>query len=164
MQPEIACVLQPSAKGHSSALLSFKATAMPLSLRHLAAAVLAAAALAVLPTPATAAAVKAADACDGKFVRPILLVPGFLGVPLFDSANNFDPEWPDFDAFGQQVAPGMTDLDLPMTWKGATQDASAVGPESMPNDKYPSLDSTLGKLFTRAVRPAFARRLCSPSL
>lgn len=47
------------------------------------------------------------DACQGSGVRPILMVPGFLGAPLFDSANGFDPEWPDFDAFGVQVGPGV---------------------------------------------------------
>lgn len=118
-------------------------------LRRLAAA--AALALALSPTAAQPTTAKLPDVCDGKFVRPILLIPGFLGVPLFDAANDFDPEWPDVDAFGQKVAPGKTDLDMPMTWKGMTQDKSTVGPESMPNDKFPSMDTTLGKLFTGAV-------------
>lgn len=44
------------------------------------------------------------DVCFGTGVRPILLVPGFQGSPLYDSRRYYDIEWPDIDAFFQQYS------------------------------------------------------------
>lgn len=44
------------------------------------------------------------DVCFGTGVRPILLVPGFQGSPLYDSRRKYDVEWPDVDAFFQQYS------------------------------------------------------------
>lgn len=48
------------------------------------------------------ACVAVQDVCFGTGVRPILLVPGFQGSPLYDSRRKYDIEWPDIDAFFQQ--------------------------------------------------------------
>lgn len=110
------------------------------------------AALAAAALAATATATRVdVDLCRGAAMRPVLMVPGFLGVPLYDSARNYDPEWPDLDAFGQPVGPGATDLDLPMEWRGLEQARSAVGPERGPEDAMPDMDDTLGRIFTSAV-------------
>jgi hypothetical protein len=92
------------------------------------------------------------DACTGTGVRPVLLVPGFLGSPLYNSAKDYKIEWPDIDTFGQKYGPGKTDLDLPMDWDGLEQSKSTVGPERNGEDTLPSLDGLFGDLFEFTVR------------
>lgn len=92
------------------------------------------------------------DACYGTGVRPVLMVPGFQGSPLYDRENRYKLEWPDVDAFGQKYGPGETDLDLPMQWDGLEQRPHRVGPEQKENDEYPSLDGLMGNIFEFTVR------------
>jgi hypothetical protein len=93
------------------------------------------------------------DACANAGARPVLLIPGFLGAPLYDSSRKYDIEWPDFDAFGTPYGPGATDLDLPMRWSGLDQAKGPVGPERNAEDVLPSLDGLFGDLFEFTVRP-----------
>lgn len=96
------------------------------------------------------------DVCFGAGVRPVLLVPGFLGSPLYDSERKFDVEWPDFDVIGRQYSfdPSPSDLDLPMRWDDDSleQAYSPVGPERSPCDEHPSLESFVGDLMELTVR------------
>lgn len=94
------------------------------------------------------------DVCFGTGVRPILLIPGFQGAPLYDRERNFDIEWPDVDTFGQQYAynPKPTAIDLPLEWDGLRQAAHRVGPERSADDEYPGLDGLVGDIFEFAVR------------
>ena len=86
-------------------------------------------------------------------VRPVLLVPGFLGSPLYDAAKGYDIEWPDYDTFGlSKYGPGAEDLDLPMHWQGLEQAKPSVGPERSADDDLPSLDGLFGELFEFTVR------------
>ena len=91
------------------------------------------------------------DACTGKGVRPVLLIPGFLGSPLYNKTKNYKVEWPDFDAFGVPYGPGKTDLDLDMVWSGLEQAPVDVGPERSADDTLPSLDGLFGELFEFTV-------------
>jgi hypothetical protein len=94
------------------------------------------------------------DLCFGAGVRPILLLPGFLGSPLFDSKRSYDVEWPDVDAVGRQYSykAAPSDLDLPMKWKGLVQDQTSVGPERHEGDEFPSMESLFGSFFELTVR------------
>ena len=102
------------------------------------------------------------DVCTGAGVRPVLLVPGFLGSPLYNSAKDYKIEWPDVDTFGQKYGPGETDLDLPMRWSGLEQAMSTVGPERNAQDDMPSLDGLFGNLFEFTVRCKRMHAACMP--
>ena len=95
----------------------------------------------------------AQDVCLGTAVRPVLLVPGFLGSPLYDSERSYDIEWPDFDAIGKQYSydPAPSDLDLPMVWDGLEQAQTSVGPERRQEDEHPSLNGFVGNIFELMV-------------
>jgi hypothetical protein len=92
------------------------------------------------------------DACYGTGTRPVLMIPGFQGSPLYNSEKDYKLEWPDIDAFGTPYGPGETDLDLPMDWVGLVQAPDPVVPERSPNEEYPGLDGLVGNIFEFAVR------------
>jgi hypothetical protein len=56
--------------------------------------------LGLVPRPCVAVP----DVCFGTGVRPVLLVPGYQGSPLYDSQKSYHIEWPDVDAFFQQYS------------------------------------------------------------
>lgn len=94
------------------------------------------------------------DVCSGTGVRPVLLIPGFQGAPLYDKERNYDIEWPDVDTFGKQFTfdPEPAAIDLPLEWDGLQQAAHRIGPERRKDDEYPGLDGPFGDIFEFAVR------------
>eukprot|EP00892_Ulva_mutabilis_P003683 jgi/Ulvmu1/1687/UM115_0016.1 len=115
---------------------------------------------AVVPALATSSGV-VDDVCSGTGVRPVLLLPGFLGVPLYDSADKYDIEWPDFDTFGAKYGPTKLDLDLPMAWDGLEQALASVGPERSADDVLPSLDGLFGNMFEFTIYRQLQRLVSS---
>jgi hypothetical protein len=93
------------------------------------------------------------DVCQGTGVRPVLLIPGFQGAPLYDKKRNYDIEWPDVDTFGQQFSfnPKPASIDLPLEWEGLQQAPHHIGPERGADDEYPGLDGVVGDVFEFAV-------------
>lgn len=92
-----------------------------------------------------------ADECNGAGTRPVLVVPGFQGSPLFDASQNFSLVWLN----ASDALTGNTDaeaLALPLEWDGLTQARTSVGTASGPDDDQPSLDNPAGEFFVDRVR------------
>jgi hypothetical protein len=94
------------------------------------------------------------DVCQSTGVRPVLLIPGFQGAPLYDKEKQYDIEWPDVDTFGQHSSfnPEPAAIDLPLEWDGLQQAPHRIGPERSDKDEYPGLDGFFGNVFEFAVR------------
>lgn len=104
------------------------------------------------------------DACTGKGVRPVLVVPGFISSPLYDSSNEFQRVFPILESEPPELF-GL--LELAQQFEGLTQASSPVGPESGPNDTLPELTGLAGDFILRGVRlrvAASARRFRSATL
>lgn len=93
----------------------------------------------------------------GPYIRPIIMMSGFGGSPLFNSSNDFKLEWVDLEDFAPDADPNAADdFFLPITWNEAnlTQDKSPVGPEAFPGDEMPGFLSETGAVvpFLTPVR------------
>jgi hypothetical protein len=84
------------------------------------------------------------DACDGAGVRPVVLVPGYMSSPLFNSQDNYTDWLPSRDG---------TDLStLPLQWDGLEQAQGPLVPENSAEDVSPDLSGFVGEIIAGLVR------------
>jgi hypothetical protein len=115
--------------------------------------------LALLSLPSSAQNGGFVDECDGKGIRPVILIGGFQASNLYDSSNGFALEWrdpKDFDADGG----GGGDLKLPVEWDSQLleQAQTPIGVEESPDDTLPDLIDANGTFYVEVCSCIFMRQ------